>query len=222
MPLASSPRRPPSHRSPAARRLVLLPLLALVALSPACAITPPADIDDVCSIFEEKRGWHKVARKAESKWGTSMHIPLAFMRQESGFRHEARPPRRRLLGFIPWRRPSSAYGYAQAVNGTWSDYISDTGQYWRVRHDFADATDFVHWYIDRAERRYGVSRSDAFELYMHYHEGPAGHARGTHHAKPWLHKIATGVQLRSQRYAAQYEGCRESLRPGFFGRLFGG
>ena len=56
---------------------------------------------------------------------------------------------------------------------------------------------------------------------MSYHEGPAGYARGSHTHKPWLHKVATGVQLRSQRYAQQYAGCRESLKPGFFGRLLG-
>ena len=197
-------------------------LLCLLALLPACAVTPPRNIDDVCSIFEEKRGWHKVATRAESKWGTSMHIPLAIMRQESGFRHKARPARRYLFGIIPWRRPSSAYGYAQAIDGTWYDYIDATGEYWRVRHDFADATDFIHWYIGEAERRNGISRSDAFSLYMNYHEGPNGYARGTHRQKPWLHKVATGVQLRSQRYAAQYRSCRESLDRGLFERLLGG
>jgi len=188
----------------------------------ACATTPPRNIDDVCSIFEEKRGWHKVAKKAEAKWGTSMHIPLAFMYQESAFRHKARPSRRTLLGFIPWRRASSAYGYAQAIDGTWRQYIRSTGEYWRVRHDFADATDFIHWYIADASRRNTVSRADAFSLYMNYHEGPAGYARGSHVQKAWLNKVATGVQMRSQRYAAQYDACRESLEPGFLRRLLGG
>ena len=188
----------------------------------ACATTPPRNVDDVCAIFEEKRGWHKAAKRAEAKWGTSMHIPLAFMYQESTFRHDARPSRRKLLGFIPWRRSSSAYGYAQAVDGTWRDYTRATGEYWRVRHDFADATDFIHWYIGEAGRRNGIPPTDAFSLYMNYHEGPAGYARGSHARKPWLHKVATGVQVRSQRYAAQYDRCRESLEPGFLRRLLGG
>ena len=204
------------------RRLRFPVLFCIVVLMPACAITPPGNIDDVCSIFEEKRGWHRVATSAQSKWGTSMHIPLAIMRQESGFRHKARPARRYLLGFIPWRRPSSAYGYAQAIDETWYDYIDATGEYWRVRHNFADATDFIHWYIGEAERRNGVSRSDALSLYMNYHEGVNGFARGTHLDKAWLYKVATGVQLRSQRYAQQYRECSESLQPGFLGRLLGG
>jgi len=204
------------------RSLKLLVVLGLLGVLSACVTTPPRDIDDICSMFREKRGWHKVARNAEEKWGTSMHIPMAFMRQESSFRHKARPARRYLLGFIPWRRPSSAYGYAQAINGTWGEYTRATGEYWRVRHNFADATDFIHWYVGEAGRRNGVPSTDAFNLYMNYHEGPAGFARGTHRKKPWLQKVATGVQLRSQRYAAQYAACRESFKPGFFGRLFGG
>lgn len=196
--------------------------LCLLVLSlQACVSGPPHNPDNVCSIFEEKRGWHKAARQAEAKWGTSMHLPMAFMYQESGFRAKAKPPRRRLLGFIPWRRLSSAYGYAQVIDGTWRDYLRSTGDYWRVRHDFADATDFIHWYIHQASQRNGISTSDAFNLYLNYHEGPAGFARNTHSAKPWLQKVATGVQIRSQRYHAQYQQCRESLKPGFFGRLLG-
>jgi len=162
-----------------------------------------------------------VAAHAEKKWGSSMHIPMAIMYQESSFRHRARPPRRYLLGFIPWRRQSTAYGYAQAINGTWRAYLEDTGEYWRTRNDFADATDFIHWYIDEAARRNKVSKADAFNLYMNYHEGPAGFARNSHKKKNWLLKVATGVQTRSQRYASQYAGCRDSLKPGFWRRLWG-
>jgi len=194
----------------------------LVSVLSACASNPPRNPDNVCDIFKEKRSWYKTAVKAEEKWGTSMHIPLAFMYQESAFGRKARPPRRYLLGFIPWKRPTTAYGYAQVVNGTWREYIGATGEYWRSRDNFTDATDFIHWYITEAERRNGVSRSDAFNLYMNYHEGPAGFARNTQGKKPWLHKVANGVQKRSQKYATQYSGCRESLQSqGFFSRLFG-
>jgi len=205
------------------RRLVLRPalLISLVLTLTACATNQPRDPTNVCSMFEEKKGWHKAAVKAEKKWGTSMHIPLAFMYQESAFRAKAKPPRRKLLGFIPWRRASSAYGYAQAIDGTWNQYLRATGDYWRVRHNFADATDFVHWYVGQAARSNGISKSDAFSLYLNYHEGPAGFARNSHEKKPWLIRVATGVQTRSQTYYAQYEQCRQSLKPGFFGRMLG-
>lgn len=196
-------------------------LCSVLMLLQSCVTTPPANPQNVCSMFTEKRGWHKAAVSAERKWGTSMHIPLAFMYQESTFRAKAKPPRRKLLGFIPWRRLSSAYGYAQVIDGTWREYLRATGEHWRVRHDFADATDFIHWYMRKAVQRNGVSSSDAYNLYLNYHEGPAGFARKSYQSKPWLLKAATSVQTRSQEYRRQYQGCESSLRAGFFRRLLG-
>lgn len=210
--------KPHRYRQSGVRTLLLF---CVIAVLQGCVTAPPRNPEDLCSIFSEKRGWHKAAVSAQSKWGTSMHIPMAFMYQESTFVAKAKPPRRKLLGFIPWRRLSSAYGYAQAIDGTWREYQRSTGEHWRVRHDFADATDFIHWYMRAAIKRNGVSSQDAFNLYLNYHEGTAGFAKKTHSKKPWLLKAATSVQTRSQRYRSQYENCKASLKPGFFGRLMG-
>jgi len=196
-------------------------LVVLVLGVSGCASAPPRSPDNVCSMFEQKRQWYKSARNAEQKWGTSMHIPLAIMYQESLFRAKARPPRSRLFGILPWRRPSSAYGYAQVLNGTWRSYLDATGEYWRVRNDFDDATDFIHWYIGEAVRINQVSSADAASLYLNYHEGPGGFRRGSYRSKAWLVKAATGVQVRSQRYAQQYADCQDDLNRGFWSRVFG-
>lgn len=203
------------------RLLRVLVIVSTVVLLTSCATAQPRHPENICSMFAEKRGWHKAALHSERKWGTSMHIPMAFMFQESTFRAKAKPPRRKIAGFIPWRRLSSAYGYAQAIDGTWREYQRATGETWRVRDDFADATDFIHWYMRRAIERNGVSPSDAYNLYLNYHEGLAGFARNSHIEKPWLLKAANSVQLRSQRYRSQYESCKHLLKPGFFRRLMG-
>ena len=195
-------------------------LLAIMLTVQACT-SPPSRPDDICSIFAEKRGWHKAALSAQKKWGTSMHVPMAFMFQESTFRAKVRPARRKLFGIVPWRRPSSAYGYAQALDGTWSHYLRATGEYWRVRHDFADATDFIHWYMGEAMRINAVAPNDAYSLYLNYHEGTGGYSRKTYQSKAWLLRTAENVQIRSQRYREQYQQCKASLRPGFFDRLMG-
>lgn len=200
--------------------LRIFTVLVVALMLQACA-SAPSRPDDVCSIYAEKRGWHKTAVAAEKKWGTSMHLPMAFMYQESAFKADARPPRRKLLGFIPWRRLSSAYGYAQAIDGTWRQYQRATGEYWRTRTDFADATDFIHWYMGEATRINGVSPHDGYNLYLNYHEGTAGFSRKTYQSKPWLLVAAENVQRRSQRYGNQYKQCKESLQPGFFQRLMG-
>ena len=151
-----------------------------------------------------------------------MHIAMAIMNQESAFRKKARPPRTRLLGFIPWRRQSSAYGYAQVIDGTWQQYVSATGDYWRKRSNFADATDFIHWYMREAVRRNNIAATDAYNLYLNYHEGPAGFRRGTHKRKQWLLAVALKVQQRADNYRAQYGRCKDSFKRGFWSRLLGG
>ena len=40
---------------------------------------------------------------------------MSFVYQESSFKADARPEREKILGFIPWFRPSSAVGYSQAL-----------------------------------------------------------------------------------------------------------
>lgn len=203
------------------RNAWLCVIVLLSSLLGGCATMPPSRTDNLCSIFEQKRGWHKVATKAEKKWGTSMHIAMAIMNQESAFERKARPPRSKLLGFIPWRRPSSAYGYAQVIDGTWQEYIRATGDYWRKRSNFADATDFVHWYMGQATQRNKVAPTDAYNLYLNYHEGTAGFRRGTYKKKKWLPRAALKVQRRSDNYRAQYAGCKDQFKPGFWGRLLG-
>ncbi|MCZ0952692.1 MAG: hypothetical protein OXJ56_08905, partial [Rhodospirillaceae bacterium] len=80
-----------------------------------CASTPPNNPSDVCEIFVEKRSWYRDARRASNRWQVPIGVLMAFTYQESSFRARARPPRRRLLGFIPWTRTADAYGFAQAT-----------------------------------------------------------------------------------------------------------
>src|SRR5690606_7592879 len=98
----------------APRLLQLGLLLQLVA----CSSAPPQNTSNLCSMFEERRSWYKAAMRAEERWHVPISVTMAFIQQESGFAGRARPPRRILLGFIPWSRPSNAFGYAQALEGT--------------------------------------------------------------------------------------------------------
>ncbi len=79
-----------------------------------CATAPPKQQDNLCEIFREKSGWYEDAKDMEEEWGTPINVAMAIIKQESSFRHDARPPKDYVLGFIPWGRVSSAYGYAQA------------------------------------------------------------------------------------------------------------
>ncbi len=183
-------------------------MLSLVVALGSCAANPPHQPDNVCSIFEEKRGWLKAARKAEKKWGTPVHVAMAFVHRESHYVADARPPRKRLLGVVPWRRLSSAYGYAQATDEAWQDYEAETRRWFVDRDDFDDALDFIGWYNHRAHRRLGIAKTDAYNLYLAYYSGLTGYAQGHWRKSLSVQGYAAKVQAQSERYRAQLHRCR--------------
>lgn len=192
---------------------------SLIVVASGCA-SVPSNASDICDVFEEKRGWYRHAKRAEKTWSISIPIMMAFAYKESSFRHDARPPRTKLLGFIPGRRPSSAYGFAQATDETWEDYKRATGHKRARRTKFSDAIDFVGWYLERAHRELGIPRDDARRLYLAYHEGLTGYARGSWKSNAWLRGAADKVAANSQRYNGQLASCRRFLDRGWMG-IFG-
>ena len=188
---------------------VLICALALAG-AVACA-SPPSNLDDACEIYREEGGWYDDSVDATERWGVPESVQLAIIHQESRFRARARPPRKRWLGFIPGPRLSSAYGYGQVIDETWDAYKRSRGRRWASRSDFGDVVDFIGWYAARIRKRTGIAPDDTYRLYLAYHEGPGGYARGTHREKPVLDRVAKKVYLRAKRYGAQIEGCREEL-----------
>lgn len=197
-------------------RQVLLTLV-LLSLLAGCATSPPRSPENICAIFIEKPNWHDDALKAKKRWGVPVHVPMAMMFQESSFRHNAKPPMDYLLGFIPWGRVSSAYGYAQALDGTWSDYKAQAGNMFSSRSNFHDAIDFMGWYISLTTKENKISKWDAYNQYLAYHDGRAGWRAQTYKKKAWLMQTAQTVKLRSERFSQQYAGCQDQLtRGGWF------
>ena len=106
-------------------KIACVPLLA--SLLAACASLPPESVADICSIFEDRRGWYNAAKSAEQRWSIPVSVNMAFIYQESSFQPRAKPARNKLLWIFPGRRPSSAYGYAQALDETWLEYEQNSG-----------------------------------------------------------------------------------------------
>ena len=176
-----------------------------------CATSPPKNLDNICEIFTEKRGWYKDAKRAAKAWGSPIPIIMAFVHQESSFIHNAKPPRRKILGFIPGPRLSSSYGYSQAKDDTWRWYQEKSGNGFADRDDFGDATDFIAWYNLQSKRQNKIQSTDAYNLYLAYHEGHGGYKRKTYNKKKSLIGVATKVAKRSARYKKQYQGCKKKL-----------
>jgi hypothetical protein len=145
-------------------------------------------------------------------------VTMAFIQQESGFRSKARPPR--ILWLIPGPRPSNAFGYAQALDSTWSDYVHATGNGSAERSDFADAVDFIGWYNSNSYRANNIERNDAHSLYLAYHEGNTGFARRSYEGKGWLIDVANKVQANTNLYERQLAGCESDLNRRWYERLF--
>lgn len=188
----------------------VVPIAVVLGLS-ACA-TPPKRINDICAVFEQRDGWfdnwQSAAQRSERKYGVPVPVLMATVRKESGFQGNARPPRTKLFGFIPWKRQSSAYGYSQALNGTWSQYQRETGSLAARRTNFADAVDFVGWYHSKTVQNHGVAANDTYNLYMAYYLGWGGYQRGDWRSKASLQKYARETEQMAARYEGQLRTCR--------------
>jgi hypothetical protein len=193
--------------------------ISYVLLLTACA-SPPQNVGNICNLFEEKGDWFRAARNAEQRWDVPIPVSMAFIKQESGFTARAKPARRKLLGFIPGPRPSSAFGFAQAQDSTWDDYRKLSGNGIASRADFGDAVDFVAWYNNMSHRINNIALNDAYNLYLAYHEGNGGFSRRSYERKPAVIKIARKVQASAQMYQQQFAVCERELGKNWFERLF--
>ena len=185
--------------------------LIIVSLIQGCTTQPPKLTQNVCNIFEEKKSWRKAARRSQKRWGIPLGISMAFIYQESDYQAEARPDRENFLWIIPCpicKRKSTSYGYAQAIDETWEQYVEEVGGWFPDRSDFDDAIDFIGWYNHKSSKDLGISKSNAKALYLAYHEGQNGYRKGTYKKKPWLIKVAKKVQRQANKYQGQYVKCK--------------
>ncbi len=146
-------------------------------------------------------------RTTQRKWGVPVYVQMATIHQESKFIGNARTPHQFALGIIPMGRQSSAYGYSQALDGTWEEYQKEQRQRGARRDRIDDATDFMGWYMTGTYERLGVPLSDARNQYLAYHEGRTGFARQSYQDKPWLMDVAQNVAERAEMYQFQLASC---------------
>lgn len=190
-------------------------LMALCLVMAACSWSssgPPNNQGDICSILRQRSDWGEALTDAHQKWGAPPHVVMAIIWKESSFIADARPPKKyKFFGLIPDGRVSSAYGFSQALDGTWEWYQDETGNGWADRDDFDDAADFVGWYMAKTRRVNGLSLTDSYSHYLAYHEGHTGYKRKTWKSKAWLQRAAGRVAKRAEDYRGQLKGCGDLL-----------
>ncbi len=189
------------------KSIYALMIFVMIAGCSARYSRAPSQMDNACAILKQRPQFIRAFRASQRKWGVPVNVLMATIHQESKFIQNAKTPRRYFLGIIPRGRVSSAYGYAQALDGTWDEYRKSTGRRWAQRSDIGDAADFIGWYMTTTKKRNGVALSDVRNQYLAYHEGHSGYARGTHLRKSWLIAVANKVSRRSNKYSGQLQSC---------------
>ena len=187
-----------------------LVILLFVASCGGGDMRPPRNLDDACSILKQRPKYKKAFKATERRWGVPMHVQMAVIYQESKFDGDIRTPMKYVLGVLPMGRQSSAYGYSQALDGTWEQYKDETRSRYAKRDRIRDASDFIGWYFNESKERNGIALTDARNQYLAYHDGHTGYARGTYKRKSWLLRIAGEVEDRSRMYQHQLASCRHA------------
>lgn len=189
-------------------RLLRVSVFLLVASCGGGNYSAPHNMDDACAIVSQRPEYLRAMQQTERRWGVPVAVQMATIYQESKFIGNARTPFNYALGVIPMGRQSSAYGYSQALDGTWEEYQAESGKRRAQRNRIDDATDFMGWYMHKSAEGLGIPKWDAQNQYLAYHEGRTGYARGSHREKAWLLNVAAQVGQRAVTYDTQLRACR--------------
>ena len=187
------------------KNIIIFFLLLVVS---SCS-SVPSNTKNSCEIFSERYLWYKHAKKAEKKWNVPIYIQMAFIKRESDFNWLAKPKRIKLFKVIPYKRPSSSFGYSQAVKKTWEQYKKETGNSLATRARFKDSVDFIGWYLDKSEKLLKISKKDAYKQYIAYHEGWGNYKNYKKNKKVII--LATRVKEQANLYRKQLTQCRKRL-----------
>ena len=189
-------------------KIKIVIILAFVFIQ-SCGIfnRVPYSQNDACKILEKKTSWRKSVNSSSKKWGVSPGLQLAFIKTESNFRARAKTPRKFFLGIIPTGRISSAYGYSQALNGTWDWYKKDTGNKSARRTNFSDSTDFIGWYVNQTHKKLKISKSNVYRQYLAYHQGHAGYRSGRYKSSEAIMAVAKRTSKTASIFEKQLKNC---------------
>ena len=183
-------------------------LLAFLMLFTGCS-SVPKNTANSCDIFEDRYLWYKHSKASYEKWGAPIHVQLAFVKKESDFDWLAKPERIKLFKIIPYKRPSSSFGYSQAVKGTWEQYKNETGNDLAVRFRFKDSVDFIGWYINKTNKMLKIPKTDAYRQYIAYYKGWGDYKNYRSDKKAVIY--ATRVKEIASKYKKQLTLCQKDL-----------
>ena len=171
----------------------------------------PKNTENACSIFSERYLWYKHTKNSSKKYGVPIHVILAFVNKESGFNRWAKPQRTKLFKIIPYKRPSSSFGYSQAVKKTWEQYKKETNNSLALRTRFKDSVMFIGWYINKTHQINKIPLGDSYRQYLNYYLGWGNYANKIYKTDKKAIIFAKSVEKQSKIYKSQLRECQKSL-----------
>jgi hypothetical protein len=183
----------------------------LIFLFAASCSSVPKYPQNACKIFGENYLWYKSIKKSSDTYNVPIHIILAFVNKESGFNRWAKPKRTKLFKVIPYKRPSTSFGYSQAVNKTWELYKNETNNPLALRSRFKDSVMFIGWYINKTHKINKIPLNDPYRQYLNYYLGWGSYAKKKYKTDKNSIIFAKNVEKQSKIYKNQLYECKKSL-----------
>lgn len=166
-------------------------LLVTVSLS---MISVVCKADSICSVLKQHPAWLQAVQDTAKQWGIPANVQLAIVKEESDFQANAKNPE------------STATGFAQVIDKSWDAYETATDHQYS-RNDFRAAIGYIGWYAAQVQKYAKVNPSNAFGLYLAYHEGIGGYHHLATHPKPDVTRLAQNVAENAQLYSQQLVTC---------------
>ena len=185
-------------------------ILVILFFLTACS-TVPKYPQNACKIFGQNYLWYKSIKKSSKTYDVPIYIILAFVNKESSFNRWAKPPRTKLFKIIPYKRPSSSFGYSQAVNKTWELYKNETNSPLALRSRFKDSVMFIGWYISKTNKINKIPKNDSYRQYLNYYLGWGSYAKKVYKTDKKAIIFAKSVEKQSKIYKSQLRECEKNL-----------
>ena len=176
----------------------------------SCSSVPKYQ-SNACKIFGEKYLWYKHEKKSSETYGAAIHIILSFVNKESGFNRWAKPKRTKLFKIVPYKRPSSSFGYSQAVKKTWELYKTETNNPLALRTRFKDSVMFIGWYISKTNKINKIPFDDAYRQYLNYYLGWGNYSKAVYKTDKNAILFAKKVHEQAKIYKNQLADCQKYL-----------
>ena len=112
---------------------------------------------------------------------------------------------------MPYKRPSSSFGYSQAVNKTWELYKTETNNSLALRTRFKDSVMFIGWYMNKTNKINKIPFNDPYRQYLNYYLGWGSYSKGAYIKDKKAIILAKNVEKQSNTYRKQLIECQKIL-----------